>query len=48
MSNKEKLEIYTLYHGDCLETNRNYILMEKEQIYFDVANKRIEELICTK
>ncbi len=32
----------------CINTNRNYILMEKEQIYFDVANKRIEELICTK
>lgn len=32
----------------CLNTNRNYILMEKEQIYFDVAKKRIEELICTK
>jgi site-specific DNA-methyltransferase (adenine-specific) len=32
----------------CINTNRNYILMEKEQIYFDVAKKRIEELICTK
>src|SRR5574344_303485 len=26
----------------CMNTNRNYILMEKEQKYFDIINKRIE------
>jgi site-specific DNA-methyltransferase (adenine-specific) len=27
----------------CLNTKRNYILMEKEQNYFDVINKRIQD-----
>ena len=27
----------------CMNTNRNYILMEKEQKYFDIINKRIAE-----
>jgi site-specific DNA-methyltransferase (adenine-specific) len=27
----------------CLNTNRNYILMEQEQKYIDIINKRIEE-----
>jgi site-specific DNA-methyltransferase (adenine-specific) len=27
----------------CLNTKRNYILMEKEQKYFDVINKRIQD-----
>ena len=27
----------------CLNTNRNYILMEKEQKYYDIINKRIAE-----
>ena len=27
----------------CLNTNRNYILMEKEQKYFDVINERIKK-----
>jgi len=27
----------------CLNTNRNYILMEKEQKYFDIINTRIEK-----
>ena len=26
----------------CINTNRNYILMEQEQKYFDIINKRIE------
>ena len=26
----------------CMNTNRNYILMEKEQKYYDIINKRIE------
>jgi site-specific DNA-methyltransferase (adenine-specific) len=26
----------------CINTNRNYILIEKEQKYFDIINKRIE------
>ena len=32
----------------CINTGRNYIGIEKEQQYIDIANKRIEELICTK
>jgi site-specific DNA-methyltransferase (adenine-specific) len=27
----------------CLNTNRNYILIEKEQKYFDIINERIEK-----
>lgn len=27
----------------CLNTNRNYILMEKEQKYFDIINERVEK-----
>ena len=27
----------------CINTNRNYILMEKEQKYYDIINKRIAE-----
>lgn len=29
----------------CINTNRNYILMEKEQKYYDIINKRIAEHI---
>ena len=27
----------------CINTNRNYILMEKEQKYFDIINERIDK-----
>ena len=27
----------------CINTNRNYILMEKEEKYFDIINNRIEK-----
>jgi len=30
----------------CLNTNRNYILIEKEKEYIDIINKRIEENKC--
>lgn len=29
----------------CINTNRNYILIEKEQQYFDMINKRIQDYI---
>ena len=27
----------------CINTNRNYILIEKEKKYFDIINERIEK-----
>lgn len=32
----------------CINTNRRYILMEKEEKYFDIINERIQNLIAEK
>ena len=47
--NKEKIVNYTLYNDDfkngvaCVHTNRNFIGIEIDENYFNIAKERIEK-----